>query len=105
VGAFQALKHRAADIFIDAEHLRHLALGACDQVGASDAGATVAMTKIAADELHGHAARETLQLHGGLGYTWEVPVHRYLKASLRQRFFPRATSEYMSRLQAELSLP
>ncbi len=82
IGSFQAVKHILADMAVRAEVARvavHAAACTIDEPGVGDAGRAVAGAKLLAGEaalLNGKAA---IQVHGGMGFTWEVDVHLYLK--------------------------
>ncbi|MGV9661812.1 acyl-CoA dehydrogenase family protein [Nocardia niigatensis] len=81
VGGFQALKHRLADLFVDVEAAAASARYAAGTIAAGDPDAAVATAVAAAycADVAVKSAEETLQLHGGIGMTWEYPVHLYLK--------------------------
>ncbi|WP_314413627.1 acyl-CoA dehydrogenase family protein [Streptomyces kroppenstedtii] len=81
VGGFQALKHRLAQLWLETVHTRAAARNAADALaGASaDADVAVALAQAYAAPVAVHAAEEALQLHAGIGMTWEHPVHLYLK--------------------------
>ncbi|MEU6096863.1 acyl-CoA dehydrogenase family protein [Streptomyces sp. NPDC047079] len=80
VGGFQALKHRLAQLWLEVVSLRAAARGAADALATGeDAEVTVAVAQAYAGPVAVHAAEEALQLHGGIGMTWEHPVHLYLK--------------------------
>ncbi|GAA3029722.1 acyl-CoA dehydrogenase family protein [Streptomyces glomeratus] len=80
VGGFQALKHRLAQLWLEIAGLRAAARGAADALATlEDADVTVAVAAAYAAPVAVHAAEEALQLHGGIGMTWEHPVHLYLK--------------------------
>lgn len=81
VGGFQALKHRLADLFVEVESAVAAARYAAAAVAAGDEEAEVATAVAQAycSNAAVHAAEEALQLHGGIGMTWEHPVHLYLK--------------------------
>ncbi|MFF9127344.1 acyl-CoA dehydrogenase family protein [Streptomyces sp. NPDC014889] len=80
VGGFQALKHRLAQVWLEVAGLRAAARSAADALaGREDAGVAVAVAQAYAAPVAVHAAEEALQLHGGIGMTWEHPVHLYLK--------------------------
>jgi hypothetical protein len=87
IGAFQALKHRAADQFIAIEHFQNLALAAFVE----DSEIIGIAAKVAADDVYQRAAKFALQMHGASGFTWDVPIHYFLKASLRQSLLPVPT--------------
>jgi alkylation response protein AidB-like acyl-CoA dehydrogenase len=80
VGSFQALKHRLADLWQELALARAAARAAADTPGTSDdarlaAGIANSLCSVVAV----HAAEECVQLHGGIGMTWEHPAHLYLK--------------------------
>lgn len=81
VGGFQALKHRLADLFVAAESASAAARYASGTLAAGSPDTPVA-TAVAASycgDAAVHAAEEAVQLHGGIGMTWEHPAHLYLK--------------------------
>ncbi|MEV8592232.1 acyl-CoA dehydrogenase family protein [Streptomyces sp. NPDC052012] len=80
VGGFQALKHRLAQLWLEVVNLRAAARAAADALATGqDADVSVAVAQAYATSVAVHAAEEALQLHGGIGMTWEHPVHLYLK--------------------------
>ncbi|MES4889421.1 acyl-CoA dehydrogenase family protein [Streptomyces sp. NPDC096012] len=80
VGGFQAVKHRLAQLWLEVVNLRAAARAAADALATGeDADVTVAVAQAYAAPVAVHAAEEALQLHGGIGMTWEHPVHLYLK--------------------------
>lgn len=80
VGGFQALKHRLAQLWLEVVNLRAAARNAADALAKDDDTAVaVAVAQAYAAPVAVHAAEEALQLHGGIGMTWEHPVHLYLK--------------------------
>ncbi|MFJ8199611.1 acyl-CoA dehydrogenase family protein [Streptomyces sp. NPDC096152] len=80
VGGFQAIKHRLAQLWLEVVHLRAAARAAADALASgSDTDVAVAVAQAYAAPVAVHAAEEALQLHGGIGMTWEHPVHLYLK--------------------------
>jgi alkylation response protein AidB-like acyl-CoA dehydrogenase len=81
VGSFQALKHRLADVWIAVSQARAASryAAACLASGDPDAAVAVAVAKAYCSETAVYAAQECVQLHGGIGFTWEHPAHLYLK--------------------------
>ncbi|MFF4099403.1 acyl-CoA dehydrogenase family protein [Streptomyces sp. NPDC001903] len=81
VGSFQALKHRLAQLWLDVASARAAARAAADALatGAPDAPLTVAVAQAYCSVVAVRAAEECVQLHGGIGMTWEHPAHLYLK--------------------------
>jgi alkylation response protein AidB-like acyl-CoA dehydrogenase len=82
IGAFQAVKHLCADMFVRAELARaavHSAAVMVDDPDVGDAARAVAGAKLLADEAATTNGRSAVQVHGGMGFTWEVPVHFFVK--------------------------
>jgi alkylation response protein AidB-like acyl-CoA dehydrogenase len=81
VGSFQALKHRLADVWVAVTQARAAAryAAACLAAGDPDTPVAVALAKAACGEAAVLAAQECVQLHGGIGFTWEHPAHLLLK--------------------------
>ena len=81
VGSFQALKHRLADLWVAVTQGRAAAryAAACLASADPDAAVAVALAKAYCSEVAVSAAQECVQMHGGIGFTWEHPAHVYLK--------------------------
>ena len=81
VGSFQALKHRLADLWVSITQARAASryAAACLASGDPDAKVAVALAKAYCSDVAVNAAQECVQLHGGIGFTWEHPAHLYLK--------------------------
>ena len=81
VGGFQALKHRLADLYAQVEQADAAARYAAATLATDDPDAPVAVHVAASfcAETATHAAEEAIQLHGGIGMTWEHPAHLHLK--------------------------
>jgi alkylation response protein AidB-like acyl-CoA dehydrogenase len=81
IGSFQALKHRLADCYLAVERASSLAYFAALTIAEDDERRAVAtaMAKAAAGDCQRLLARDGLQLHGGIGFTWEHDLHFLLK--------------------------
>lgn len=81
VGSFQALKHRLADRWVTLTQARAAAryAAACLAAGDADVQVAVALAKAVCGDAAVVAAQECVQMHGGIGFTWEHPAHLYLK--------------------------
>lgn len=81
VGSFQALKHRMATLWLDVASARAAARNAADALatGSPDAPVAVAVAQAYCAPVAVRAAEECIQLHGGIGMTWEHPAHLFLK--------------------------
>jgi alkylation response protein AidB-like acyl-CoA dehydrogenase len=81
VGSFQALRHRLADLWVELAQARAVArhAAACVASGDPDTPVATALAQAFCGPVAVHAAEECVQLHGGIGFTWEHPAHLYLK--------------------------
>lgn len=81
IGSFQALKHRAATLWVEVTRARAVARYAAGCLATDDPDTAVAVAVAAAlcADVAVLAAEECVQLHGGLGFTWEHPAHLWLK--------------------------
>jgi alkylation response protein AidB-like acyl-CoA dehydrogenase len=81
VGSFQAVKHRLADVLIKVESSRSAAYYSAwaNEEGAPDAALSASTAKAYVSDAYQWVARQGVQLHGGIGFTWEHPAHLYLK--------------------------
>ena len=81
IGAFQAVSHQLADSYMDVELARSLAYWAAWCVSESDSQASLAAlaAKSFASEAALRSCERSIQVHGGIGFTWEHPLHRYYK--------------------------
>ncbi|AKJ12485.1 acyl-CoA dehydrogenase [Streptomyces incarnatus] len=75
IGAFQAVKHLCADLLVRTETARVAVYAAAVTGDRAD----IAAARLLADEAAVRGARDCLQVHGGMGFTWEAEVHLYLK--------------------------
>ncbi|BBX68446.1 acyl-CoA dehydrogenase family protein [Mycolicibacterium psychrotolerans] len=89
VGSFQAVKHACADMLVGIEVSRQLVAEAVTALAAgADGGVAAAMAKSHACSTAVAVAGKAMQLHGGIGYTWEAGIHTYLKrAALNRSLF------------------
>ena len=81
IGSFQAIKHRCADLLVEVESARSAAAYASTAVaaGADDVSVAASIAKVYCSQAFYHVAAECIQMHGGIGFTWEHPAHLYFK--------------------------
>jgi alkylation response protein AidB-like acyl-CoA dehydrogenase len=105
IGSFQALKHRCADMFLRLEASR-AAVG--EAVAAVDRGAPGpfgAIAKSYAGDAYVATAADGVQLHGGIGFTWEHDLHVYLKrARLNQTLYGDSAAQRARLAEAALAV-
>jgi alkylation response protein AidB-like acyl-CoA dehydrogenase len=106
IGSFQVVKHRCADMLVEAELARtavRYAAWVADEHPAELASAA-AMAKATCSEAFVELAGANLQLHGGLGFTWEHSAHLYLKRAQSSRVLLGEPSAHRRALAAHLGL-
>ncbi|OBJ87145.1 acyl-CoA dehydrogenase family protein [Mycobacterium asiaticum] len=81
IGSFQAIRHKCADIYLDVECARGAAYYALQSAAAlaDELPAAASLAKACSSEAYAHAAAANIQIHGGIGFTWEHPAHLYFK--------------------------
>ncbi|MFG2140026.1 acyl-CoA dehydrogenase family protein [Streptomyces sp. NPDC048650] len=106
IGSFQAVKHRLADAYVRVEAARSAAWGAAFAAaeGAAELSRFAAVAKSACSEAFSAVAGEMVQLHGGIGITWEHDAHRYFKRAHGCGQLFGAPARHRERLAAELGL-
>jgi alkylation response protein AidB-like acyl-CoA dehydrogenase len=81
IGSFQAIKHKCADMLVDVESARSTAYYAAWALeeGEEDPAELASLAKAACSEAYFHCAAENIQIHGGIGFTWEHDAHLFFK--------------------------
>jgi alkylation response protein AidB-like acyl-CoA dehydrogenase len=107
VGSFQALKHRLADVWLGIVGARAAARHAADALArnADDRAIAVAVAKSRCSEVAVLAAEESLQMHGGIGMTWEHPTHIFLKRAKFDELLFGSPGRHRSELAVLVDLP
>ena len=106
IGSFQAIKHRCADLLLEVESLRSAVGYAAAAVAAGSAEVPVlaSLLKAYASEVYSHVAGENIQIHGGIGFTWEHDAHLYLKRAKASELFLGDASYHRERLATRIGL-
>jgi alkylation response protein AidB-like acyl-CoA dehydrogenase len=107
VGSFQALKHRLANLYVEVVNARAAARYAADALatGSEDIPIAVAVAKSRCSTIAVHAAEEAIQLHGGIGMTWEHPAHLYLKRAKSDELALGTPGKHRATLASLINLP
>ncbi|MFA5565831.1 MAG: acyl-CoA dehydrogenase family protein [Acidimicrobiia bacterium] len=81
IGSFQAIKHKCADMLLEVESAKSAAYyaGWCAAEMNDELPAVASLAKAYCSEAYFHTAAENIQIHGGIGFTWEHPAHLYFK--------------------------
>ncbi|HEU5320316.1 MAG TPA: acyl-CoA dehydrogenase, partial [Methylomirabilota bacterium] len=88
IGAYQGVKHRAADMLVDIENAKSLTYYAAWAVDENvpEASLAASMAKAYVSDAYRKAAGAGIQLHGGIGFTWEHDLHLYFKRAKSSEF-------------------
>ena len=106
IGSFQAIKHRCADLLLEVESLRS-AVGYAGAAVAEDSPRSRSWRrwcKAYASEAYFHVAAENIQIHGGIGFTWEHDAHLYFKRAKSSELFLGDASYHRERLAQRIGL-
>ena len=81
IGSYQSIKHKCADMLVSVEFAKSAAYNACFAAAADEEDFldSAALAKSYCSEAYFRAAADTIQIHGGMGFTWEHPAHLYFK--------------------------
>ena len=81
IGSFQAIKHKCADMLLEVESAKSAAYYGmwCASELNDELPSVASLAKAYCSEAYFHAAAENIQIHGGIGFTWEHPAHLYFK--------------------------
>lgn len=107
IGSYQAVKHRLSDVWFEISSATSAARYAADTIARGDEDAAIAAS-LAQAYCSGaavHAAEECVQLHGGIGMTWEYPAHLFLKRAKSDQLALGTAYRHRSRLGELVDLP
>ena len=104
IGSFQAVKHKLANVLLEVEAARS---AACYGLWAADARpdqlpVVASIAKATCSAAACLAAAENVQVHGGIGYTWEHPAHLYLRRATASRMWLGDPADHHERLLSQL---
>jgi alkylation response protein AidB-like acyl-CoA dehydrogenase len=100
IGSFQAIKHKCADMLVLVEGARALMEAAATALdsGATDADQLVSSAKAYCSEAYVACAGESIQIHGGIGFTWEHAAHLYLRRAKSTEMLFGSPAEHRERV-------
>ncbi|MDT3441979.1 MULTISPECIES: acyl-CoA dehydrogenase family protein [unclassified Pseudofrankia] len=108
IGTFQAVKHKCADMFTRiqvADAAAREAAAALDgAAGAPDPGVAAAVAHVVCSEAFMAVAAENIQVHGGIGFTWEHPAHLYFRRAKSSQLLFGGPAVYHERLLARAGM-
>jgi alkylation response protein AidB-like acyl-CoA dehydrogenase len=102
IGSFQAVKHKLADLLIDLEHGRSTAYHAVWALtdGSDDPVLAVSIAQATCSAALSRIAADTIQVHGGIGFTWEHQAHLYFKRATTDAALLGTAEQHRSRVAA-----
>ncbi len=106
IGAFQAIKHKCADMLLRVESARSAAYyaGWAASVGDPDLPALASLAKAYCSDAYFHCAAESIQIHGGVGFTWEYDVHLHFKRARSTEAFLGTPSYHRERVARAIGI-
>jgi alkylation response protein AidB-like acyl-CoA dehydrogenase len=106
IGSFQAIKHRCADLLLEVESLRSAVQYAAAAVAenSSEVPVVASLVKAYASDVYFHVAAENIQIHGGIGFTWEHDAHLYFKRAKASELFLGDASYHREHLATRIGL-
>lgn len=103
IGAFQAIKHKLADVYTGIEIGRGCALEALEELERDALSVeAAAAARIAANRAYDFAAQEAIQVHGGMGITWEAFLHHHFRRARSLALELGSTAYWRNQLLAQL---
>jgi alkylation response protein AidB-like acyl-CoA dehydrogenase len=89
IGSFQAIKHKCADMLLEVESAKSAAYyaGWAAADDSEELPVVASLSKAYCSDAYFHAAAENIQIHGGIGFTWEHPAHLYFKRAKSTELF------------------
>ncbi|QUH02072.1 acyl-CoA/acyl-ACP dehydrogenase [Saccharopolyspora erythraea] len=106
IGSFQAVKHRLADLLVEVEAARSAAAyaTACVTAASTETTCAASAAKVVCSQAFRRAAAEYVQLHGGIGFTWEHPAHLYLRRARSSEVLLGTADDHLGYLGDHLAL-
>nr|WP_167108338.1 acyl-CoA dehydrogenase family protein [Mycobacterium sp. DL592] len=100
IGSFQAVKHKLADMLVDLEHARSTAYHAVWAIsdGSDDPALAASIAQATASAAFSRIAADTIQVHGGIGFTWEHQAHLYFKRAATDAALLGTAEQHRSRI-------
>lgn len=100
IGSFQAVKHRLADMLVEQEHARSTAYYGAWALrdGTDDPALAASIAQATCSAAFARIAADTVQVHGGIGFTWEHQTHLYFKRAFTDNALLGGAEDHLSRI-------
>ncbi|MER5428079.1 acyl-CoA dehydrogenase family protein [Streptomyces sp. NPDC002588] len=107
IGSFQGIKHKCADMLVEIESARSAAyagLWALDAGDERETALAAALAQVHCSEVFTRVAGDNIQVHGGIGFTWEHPAHLYFKRAKSSEILLGTPAYHRELLAARLGI-
>ncbi len=106
IGSFQAIKHKCADMLLEVESARSASYyaGCVAAEDGAELPMVASLAKARCSDAYFRCAAETLQIHGGVGFTWEYDVHLYFKRARSTEIFLGDATHHRERVAQSMGL-
>ena len=106
IGSFQAIKHKCADMLLEVESAKSAAYYGmwCASEMNDELPSVASLAKAYCSEAYFHSAAENIQIHGGIGFTWEHPAHLYFRRAKSSELLFGGPAVYHERLLDRLGI-
>ena len=106
IGSFQAIKHKCADMLVEVELARSAAIYAASAAAeeSDELSQVASLAKALVSDAYGHATAESIQIHGGIGFTWEHDCHLYFKRASSSAILLGDAHHHRERMAQQLAL-
>jgi alkylation response protein AidB-like acyl-CoA dehydrogenase len=106
IGSFQSIKHKCADMLVELEAAKSAAYYAAWAVSedGDDVEESASIAKAYCTDAFYHCAAENIQIHGGIGFTWEHDAHLYFKRAKSSQLMFGSPQHHRTRLAALIGL-
>jgi alkylation response protein AidB-like acyl-CoA dehydrogenase len=105
IGSFQAVKHKCVDLLVELEGARSTAIQASASVDCAPERLSVysSLAKAVCSDAYLHLSRDNIQIHGGIGFTWEHSAHLHYRRSKTSQLLFGSPAEHRARIAREIA--
>jgi alkylation response protein AidB-like acyl-CoA dehydrogenase len=106
IGSFQAIKHKCADMMVEVESARSAAYyaGCVAAEGSDELAVCASLAKAYCSDAYFRCAADAIQIHGGVGFTWEYDCHLHFKRAKSSESFLGEPADHRERVARQIGL-
>ena len=106
IGSFQAIKHKCADMLLHVELAKSAAIAAAATAaeGSDELREVASLAKALVSDVYREATKQSIQIHGGIGFTWEHDCHLYFKRARSSALLLGDANHHRERMAQQLAL-